>query len=59
MAIGGKRTGPRPKAAAREHREHNAPGGATNPFGRQPDKAALVERLRAAAKKREAGPGKG
>lgn len=36
------------------HKEHNAPGGAKNPFGARPDKATLVARLaEKAAKVRE------
>lgn len=31
------------------HKEHNAPGGAKNPFGQRPDKAALLARLTARA----------
>ena len=36
------------------HKEHNAPGGPKNPFGQKSDKAALVAKLAATAKK----PGK-
>lgn len=32
------------------HKEHNAPGSGKNPFGRPQPKAALVEKLAAAAK---------
>ncbi len=53
MGIGGKQAAPRPKRAGRTHREHNAPGGPANPFGKRADKAALVEKMREAAKRRE------
>ena len=53
MGIGGKQAARKPKTAARTHAERNAPGGPANPFGQRPDKAALVERMREAAKKRE------
>lgn len=33
------------------HKEHNAPGGPKNPYGARPDKAALVAKLAANAKK--------
>jgi hypothetical protein len=35
------------------HKEHNAPGGPKNPFGQKSDKAALVAKLAANAKKPE------
>lgn len=36
------------------HKEHNAPGGAKNPFGNRPDKAELVARLAEKAAKARA-----
>jgi hypothetical protein len=31
------------------HKEHNAPGSDKKPFGSQPDKAALLKKMKAAA----------
>ena len=47
---GKQKSGTAPKGTPR-HREHNAPGGPKNPFGARPDKAALVARLAAAARR--------
>lgn len=33
------------------HAEHNAKGTKKNPFGKQPDKAELLKRMKAAAEK--------
>jgi hypothetical protein len=41
---------PSPKGAPR-HKEHNAPGGPKNPFGQKADKAAILAKLAANAKK--------
>ncbi len=35
------------------HAEHNAKGTAKNPYDRKADKAALLQRMKAAAKKKE------
>lgn len=35
------------------HAEHNAKGTAKNPYDKKADKAALLERMKAAAKKQE------
>ncbi|PYE84915.1 hypothetical protein [Pseudoroseicyclus aestuarii] len=44
-----------PKGQPR-HKEHNAPGGDKNPFGKRNDaKADLVRKLKEAAQKREEG----
>lgn len=32
-----------------KHQEHNAPGSAKKPFGKQDDKSALLARMKAAA----------
>jgi hypothetical protein len=51
MADYGKQKSGKPQANRPPHREHNQPGGPANPFGSQPDKAALLERMKAAAQK--------
>jgi len=45
----GKQSGTKPVKNAPKHAEHNAKGSTKNPFGGQSDKAALLERLKAAA----------
>lgn len=42
-----------PKKAPK-HSEHNAPGGRKNPFGTGQDKAELLARMKAAAKRKDA-----
>lgn len=51
MADYGKQKSGKPARNAPPHREHNEPGGPANPFNNRPSKAALLERLKAAAKK--------
>ena len=41
---------------APRHQEHNAKGSARNPFGDQPQKAALLARMKAAAAAMKADP---
>ena len=55
MADYSKQKSGKPQKNRPRHREHNEPGGPANPFGARPDKAALLERMKAAAKK----PGEG
>lgn len=51
MADYGKQRSGTPAKVGPPHREHNAPGGPANPFGNRPDKAALLDRLRASAQR--------
>ena len=48
----GKAGKSKPAKAAPKHREHNEPGTSKKPFGKTPDKAELLERMKAAAKAR-------
>ena len=57
MADYGKQKSAKPRRNSPSHSEHNAPGGPDNPFGARPDKAALLERMREAAKRAQGGPG--
>lgn len=51
MADYGKQKSGKPATNRPPHREHNEPGGPANPFGARADKAALLERMRANAKR--------
>lgn len=51
MADYGKQKSGKPAKNKPPHREHNEPGGPANPFGNRADKAALLDRMRAAAKR--------
>jgi hypothetical protein len=48
----GKSGNPKGLKGAPKHREHNEPGTSKKPFGKTPDKAELLERMKAAAKAR-------
>lgn len=48
-----KQGGPRKGSNKPRHSEHNAKGTAKNPYDGKTDKAALLERMKAAAKKKE------
>jgi len=45
----GKSGSTKPGQNAPRHREHNAKGTDKNPFGKRPDKAELLARMKAAA----------
>ena len=49
----GKTGNPKKGSNTPRHAEHNAKGPAKNPYDRKADKAALLERMKAAAKKKE------
>ena len=51
MADYGKQKSAKPARNNPRHREHNEPGGPANPFGARPNKAELLERMKAAAKR--------
>ena len=51
MADYGKQKSGKPAKNKPPHREHNEPGGPANPFGARPDKAELLERLKANARR--------
>lgn len=58
MADYSKQKSGKPQKNRPPHREHNEPGGPANPFGRKDEKAALLERMKAAAQKpKEEGKG--
>ncbi|MGR3622649.1 hypothetical protein [Pseudophaeobacter sp.] len=48
-----KQSGPRMGSNAPRHAEHNAKGTKKNPYDSKTDKSALLERMKAAAKKKE------
>lgn len=48
-----KQGGARQGSNKPRHAEHNAKGTAKNPYDKKTDKAALLERMKAAAKKQE------
>lgn len=51
MADYSKQKSGKPQKSRPPHKEHNEPGGPQNPFGRRDDKAALLERMKANARK--------
>jgi hypothetical protein len=51
MADYSKQKSGKPQKNRPPHSEHNQPGGPANPFGAKGDKAALLERMKAAAQK--------
>jgi hypothetical protein len=55
MANYGKQKTGKPAKNRPPHREHNEPGGPANPFGARNDKAALLDRMRAAAQRGQPG----
>jgi hypothetical protein len=59
MADYGKQKSGKPQANRPRHLEHNEPGGPKNPFGKRDDKAALLERMKAKARKAKDAPEQG
>ena len=51
MADYSKQKSGKPQKNRPPHREHNEPGGPSNPFGRKDDKAALLERMKVNSQK--------
>jgi hypothetical protein len=51
MADYSKQKSGKPQKNQPPHKEHNQPGGPANPFGRKAEKAALLERMKANARK--------
>lgn len=49
----GKSGNPKANKKAPRHAEHNAKGSTANPFGKAAPKAALLQRMKAAAEKRK------
>ena len=50
---------PRRRKGTPRHAEHNAPGTDANPFGKRPEKAELLARMKAAAEARKTDTPKG
>ena len=59
MADYSKQKSGKPQKNRPPHKEHNEPGGPANPFGKRDDKAALLERMKANARKGKDAEGQG